>query len=119
MRANGRTLGDTSASVPVQSIQEIKMSIGQLAPNPCEQTGRQCTERLFLSGSQITKNTNVLREDVLTSTDNGDRRVLKLLGTLLRVITLICHNLLFESTKNVRDFGAFFEVVVLVGNNEP
>ena len=49
------------------------MSIMKLATDLSEGTGKERTKSLFLTSGYITKDTNVLREDIFTGSENGDR----------------------------------------------
>ena len=54
------SLGDTASSVHVDGVQEIRVTIVQLSTNPRERTSSQGSESLFLSGGNVSKDTNVL-----------------------------------------------------------
>lgn len=79
---------DTAARVHVDTVKEIRVTVVQLATDPSERPHSESTERLFLTRSQITEDTNVLGEDVLASTDDRNRGTLELLVTPLCVRTL-------------------------------
>ena len=73
------SLGHTTTGGHERRVEEIGVTVVQLSADPREDTRRERTERLFLSGSNITKDANVLREDVLASTDDGDGELRELL----------------------------------------
>ena len=53
-------LGHTAARRHERRVQEIGVTVVQLAADPRERPGGQRTERLFLSSRQVTKDTDVL-----------------------------------------------------------
>jgi hypothetical protein len=57
-----------------------------------------------LSSGEITKNTNVLREDVLASTDDGNRALLELLVTPLSIRALVDTEYSSNSPRMLRIF---------------
>lgn len=61
-----------SSSCHEQSVQEIRVTVVQLGAQPRPSTSREGTEGLLLASRDVSQDTNVLREDVLASTDNGD-----------------------------------------------
>jgi hypothetical protein len=66
-------LRNSATGIHEKTVQEIGMSVVQLAADSSRRTGREYTECLLLASSQIAKNTDVLREDVLACADNSDR----------------------------------------------
>ena len=55
------------------TVEEIGVTVMELATNLSQSTSEESTECLFLSGSDVTKDADVLGENVFTSTENGDR----------------------------------------------
>jgi len=66
----------------------MRVSVMRVGSNPDHGPRRERTERLFLPGSQITQNVNVLREDIQVRTDDGNRRSLEVLVALVVIRTL-------------------------------
>ena len=86
----------------------------ELATDLSESTGEHGTECLFLSGGNVTEDTNVLGENVFTGSENGDRVELgarKARGVGGDVVS----GHLFELSENAANLEALLEVVVLVG----
>ena len=75
------SLGDTTTGGHEDTVEEIGMTVMELATNLGQGSGEEGTECLFLTGGDITKNTNVLRENVLAGTKNGNRVVDLVLDT--------------------------------------
>ena len=67
------------------------MTIVQLSTNPSEDTRRERTERLLLSGGDVAEDTDVLREDVLARADDGNRELGELLLAPL-CVRMSCRN---------------------------
>ena len=99
-------------------VEEIGVTVVQLSADPREDARRERTERLLLSGRDVTEDTDVLREDVLARADDGDRELGELLLAPLRVRTLARDVVLLELAKYVPDLDTLLQVVVLVGINE-
>jgi hypothetical protein len=87
----------------------------QLAADPSQRAGRECTKRLLLTSSNVAKYTNVLREDVLACADYGDRRSLELLLAPLSVRTLATDRVLLKLGEDVADLETLLQIVVLIG----
>lgn len=83
--------------------------------DPREGTGTAC---LFLPSSQITKNIDILREDVLRGTDASNRRLLEIIVSPLSVRALTRDGEFIELAENITNLETFFEVIVLVGINK-
>ena len=111
-------LGDTAARRHEERVEEIRVTVVQLAANPRKRARREGTERLFLSSREVTEDTNVLREDVLARADDGDRGALEVLVAPLRVRALARDRVLLELREHVPDLETFLEVVVLVRVDE-
>jgi hypothetical protein len=79
---------------------------------------RECTECLFLPSSKITQNTNILREDIFTSADNGDGWFREVLVIPVSIGTLTWNGVLFEFSEDIVNFETLLEIVVLVRINE-
>ena len=105
---------DTAPSRHVQSVQEVWVTVVQLPADPRHGSRRHSTKSLLLAGSEITKDSNILRKDVLSCTHNRNGRVAELLVTPLRVWTATRHGILLEFAQDIPDLQAFFEVIVLV-----
>lgn len=111
------SLGNTTTSSHEDTVEEIRVTIMELATNLCQSTSEEGTECLFLSGSHVTKDTNVLGEDVLASTENGDwvelgsRKAGSVWGDVVG-------GHLFELSKDAANLETLLEVVVLVGIDE-
>lgn len=56
-------LGDSTARVHEDGVEEIRVTVVELAANPRERSRRKSSERLFLSGSNVTKDSNVFSEE--------------------------------------------------------
>ena len=54
-------------------VEEIGVTVMELTTDLSQSTSEESTECLFLSGGDVTEDTNVLRENVFTSTKNSDR----------------------------------------------
>jgi hypothetical protein len=108
------SLGDTTTSCHEDTVEEIRVTVMEFTTNLSESTSEHGTECLFLSGGNVTEDTNVLRENVFTGSKNGDRVELSAgkTGSVRRNV-VGCH--LFEFGKNAADLQAFLKVVVLVG----
>ncbi len=107
-------LGNTTAGGHEDRVEEIGVTIVELTTNLSKTTTSHRTERLFLTGGDVTKDTDVLRENVLSGTENSDRGLGKfLVSGSVRVLVRDVERL--EFTENATDFEALFEVVVLVG----
>ncbi|KAI6748472.1 hypothetical protein HG530_015508 [Fusarium avenaceum] len=89
----------------------------ELTTNLSHGSSEECTKCLFLSSSNITKDTNVLRENVLASTKDGNRGRHVVLDTRSVWRNIICLHLL-KLGKNAANLEALFEVVVLVSINK-
>ena len=66
-------LRDTIARVHGNTVEVVRVTIMQLAANPRQSTRSESSERLFLARSDVTKNTDILRENVLASTNDRNR----------------------------------------------
>ncbi len=108
----------TTASGHENTRQEIRVTIMQFTTDPCPTTSSECSERLFLASGDVTENTNVLREDILASTDNGNRRFRMLASASNRVRALRGDLIFLKLAENVSDLQTFFEVVILIGIDE-
>ena len=111
-------LGDTAAGVHECAVQEIRVTVMQLASDPREGSGDEGTKSLFLASSDVTEHTNVLGEDVLPSTDDRDGGLLELLVSTGGVGTHGREVVLFKLAEDVTDLQALLEVVVLIGVDE-
>src|SRR5579859_7736813 len=89
------------------------MPVMKLASDLSQCTSEERAKCLFFAGCNITQNTDVLGENVLTSTENSDRS-----NTSWRkswsIWGDVINSHLFELGENTANFEAFFEVVVLV-----
>jgi len=94
------------------------VSIVEFTTNPCHRASGEGTKCLFLSSCEITQDTNILREDVFTRANDGNRPFTEILVVPLAVRVLVRHCVFFELGKNIPDFETFFKVVVLVGIDE-
>lgn len=111
------SLRDTTASSHENTVQEIRMSVMELATDLSEGSGEESTERLFLSGSDVTQDTNVLGENVFTSTQDGDGiEIFSNVARRVRRDIISVH--LLEFSENASDLETFLEIVVLVGVDE-
>ena len=95
-------------------VEEVGMSVVQLAADPRQRAGREGPKRLLFTSGNIAEDTDVLREDVLACADDGDRRGLELLLTPLRVRTLTADRVLLKLGEDVADLKTLLEVVVLI-----
>lgn len=111
-------LGDTTSSVHVNGIQEIRMTVMQLSADPRERTGSQGTKCLFLSSGDVSKNTDVLRKDVLPSSQDGDGRFREGGTTPLSVGTLARDIEFLKLGEHVTDLETLLQIVVLVRVDE-
>ena len=94
------------------------MTVMQLSTDVRQTPRRKGTERLLLSSSDITQNTDILREDVLSRTKNRHGELGKLGVSSRGVRRLVRDSEFLKFTQNVSDLQTFFEVVVLVGIDE-
>lgn len=108
---------DTSRSSHIDGVQEVRvrMTVMEFITDPREGTGTAC---LFLPSSQITKNIDILREDVLRGTDASNRRLLEIIVSPLSVRALTRDGEFIELAENITNLETFFEVIVLVGINK-
>ncbi|KAH3665928.1 hypothetical protein OGAPHI_004117 [Ogataea philodendri] len=90
-------LRDTTSGGHVDSIQEIRVTIVQFSTDLSQSSSKQGTESLFLTGSHITQNTRVLRENTRS------------------VWVHVVNVQFFEFSKHRSDLQTLFQVVVLVG----
>ncbi|RUP24345.1 hypothetical protein BC936DRAFT_138933 [Jimgerdemannia flammicorona] len=72
-------LADTAARGHKNTIQKVRMTVMQFSSDLGHDPLRQSAERLLLTGSDVTQNANILREDVLTRPDNCHWRDITLL----------------------------------------
>jgi len=111
------SLGDTTTSSHEDTVEEIGVTVMELTTDLSESTSEESTECLFLSGSDVTENTNVLRENVLASTENGNR--VELGGGQTRSVRRdIVGGHFLELGKNRTNLQTFLQVVVLVSVDE-
>jgi hypothetical protein len=110
--------GHTATSCHERRVEEIGVTIVKLAANIPHQASRESTERLLLSSSQVSKNTNILREDILSGTDDGDGRSPELEMAPLRIRALRGYAALLKFPKDVADLETFLEIVVLISIDE-
>lgn len=111
------SLGDTTTSGHEDTVQEIGVTIVELTADLSQSTSKESTECLFLSGSNVTKDTDVLRENVLASTENGNR--VEVGGRKARSVRRnVVGGHLFELSKDGANLEALLKVVVLVSVDE-
>src|SRR5579859_7071885 len=107
------SLRDTASRRHENTVEEIRVTVMQFTADLRQCTSEQCTERLFLSGSNVTEDTNVLRENVLSRTKNSDRvGIGRVRPRRIRRNGIDSH--FFEFGKNAADLETFLEVVVLI-----
>jgi hypothetical protein len=111
------SLGHTTTSAHEDTVEEIGVTIMELTTDLSQSTSEESTECLFLSGSDVTEDTDVLRENVFTGTENGDgaevgRRKARSVGGN------VVGGHLLELSKDRTNLEALLEVVVLVSVDE-
>ena len=111
------SLGNTTTGRHEDTVQEIRMSVMQFTADLGQSTSKKSSECLFLSGSNITKDTDVLRENVFTSSQDGNRREVG--GRQSRGVRRnVVDGHLLKFSQNTANLEALFQVVVLVGIDE-
>src|SRR6202035_6052916 len=106
------SLRDTTASRHENAVEEIGVTVMQFSTELCQCTRKQGTECLFLAGSDVTENTNILREDVLSCSENGDG--VDLGGGYARGIRRhVINRHLLKLSENAANLETFLEIVVL------
>ncbi|EEQ37579.1 hypothetical protein CLUG_01701, partial [Clavispora lusitaniae ATCC 42720] len=111
------SLRDTTSSKHKSGIQEIRVTIMQFTSNLGQRSSEQSTKSSFLTSSNITQDTRVLRENVLSGTQNGNRGFALFLA-VLQVWSIWIHvfNIqFFEFSQNRSDLQTLFKIVVLIG----
>ena len=106
-------LGDTTSRRHEDSVEDIRVTVVKLTADLRQCSSGHSTECLFFTSCDITENTNVLREDVFTSTNDSDWRLLELSMAPLRVWRLVGDSVFLELSKNVTDLETFLEIIVL------
>lgn len=76
------------------------------------------TECLFFAGCNVTKHTNVFREDIFTGTDDGHRSLLEISQRPSSVGRLIRNVVFLEFAENVANLQALLQAIVLIGIDE-
>ena len=110
-------LGHTTTGAHEDTVEEIGVTVMELATNLSQGTSEEGTERLFLSGSNVTKDTDVLRENVLASTENGDG--VEVGGRKTRSVRRdVVSGHFLELGKDGTDLETLLQVVVLVSVDE-
>ena len=90
------------------------MTVMEFTADLSQCTREQSTERLFLTGSNVTEDTDVFREDVFSSTEDSDRGDTRWSDTR-RIGGDIIDRHFFKFSENGTNLETFFEIVVLIG----
>src|SRR5579862_2005921 len=111
------SLGNTTSCCHKDTIEEIRMTVMEFTADLSQGTSEKSTESLFLTGSDVTQNTDVLRENVFASTEDSDWGELRrsIAGSVRRN-GIDGH--FFEFSENGTDLETFLEVIVLIGVNK-
>src|SRR5436853_3973313 len=89
------------------------MPVMEFASDLSQCTSEERAKCLFFAGCNITEDTDVLGENVLTSTKNSDRSKTSW-GNTWSIWGDVINSHFLELGENTANFEAFFEVVVLV-----
>lgn len=111
-------LGDSTARRHEDGVEEVGVAVVELASDERHRPRCERTERLLLPGGDVSQDPNVLGEDVLSGTDDGDGVLLELFVALGSVGVGGGRVVVLELAEDVADLEALLEVVVLVGVDE-
>jgi len=109
---------ETSSSRHEDCVEEIGVTVVKLPSEVSHTPGGESTESLFFTSSDVSEDSNVLREDVFTSSNDSDRVLGEVLRSIGRVRVLVRNVVILEFTENVTNLEALLEIVVLVRVDE-
>lgn len=108
----------TTSSRHEDGVEEIGMTVMQLSTNVRHRPRSERTERLLLPSSDVSQNTDVLRENVLSSSNNRDRILAEFLRSFRSVRVLRRDVVVLEFTENISNLETLLQIIILIRVDE-